>query len=217
VGRVWSEQELRELLALAERYQLTVISDEIHADLIYPEQRHIPLASLTDSVKVLTTIAPSKTFNIPGMGLSTLVIADEADRKAVNAVYDSWHVSAANPFSITAFEAAYRHGEPWLDALMVYLQQSMRWAAEFVETRLDNISLIEPEGTYLLWLDCREMELDKTALRQFFIEQAKVGMNPGYVFGEEGIGFMRLNMATPRSQLKQAFANIEAAMPMLSA
>lgn len=216
VGRVWSEQELRELLALAERYQLTVISDEIHADLIYPGQRHIPLASLTDSVKVLTTIAPSKTFNIPGMGLSTLVIADEADRKAVNAVYDSWHVSAANPFSITAFEAAYRHGEAWLDALMAYLQQSMHWAAEFVDTRLDNISLIEPEGTYLLWLDCREMGLDNAALRQFFIEQAKVGMNPGYVFGEDGNGFMRLNMATPRAQLKQAFANIEAAMPMLS-
>jgi cystathionine beta-lyase len=145
-----------------------------------------------------------------------LVIADEADRKAVNAVYDSWHVSAANPFSITAFEAAYRHGEAWLDALMAYLQQSMHWAAEFVDTRLDNISLIEPEGTYLLWLDCREMGLDNAALRQFFIEQAKVGMNPGYVFGEDGNGFMRLNMATPRAQLKQAFANIEAAMPMLS-
>lgn len=216
VGRVWSEQELRDVLELAERYELTIISDEIHADLIYPGQRHISLASLTDSVNVLTAIAPSKTFNIPGLGLSTLVVPNKADRQAINAVYDSWHVSAANPFSITAFEAAYCHGDEWLDALMAYLQQSLDWVKGYINSTFDSLSLIAPEGTYLLWLDCREMGLNNEELRQFFINQAKVGMNPGYVFGDSGSGFMRLNMATPRSRVQQAFQNIAAAMPMVS-
>lgn len=212
VGRVWSKQELQDLLALAERYDLTIISDEIHADLIYPGQTHYPLASLTNSVNVLTTIAPSKTFNIPGLGLSTLVVPDKADRKAINAVYESWHVSAANPFSITAFEAAYQHGDAWLDALMAYLQRSLSWTSEYIESELETIQLVQPDGTYLLWLDCREMGLENEALRAFFIEHAGVGMNPGYVFGESGSGFMRMNIGTPLGNVQQAFQHIASAL-----
>jgi cystathionine beta-lyase len=212
VGRVWSKQELVDLLALAERYDLTIISDEIHADLIYPGQTHYPLAALTDSVNVLTTIAPSKTFNIPGLGLSTLVVPDKADRQAINAVYESWHVSAANPFSITAFEAAYQHGDAWLDALMAYLQGTLNWVSDYVASELDSVQLVQPEGTYLLWLDCREMGLENEALRQFFIEQAGVGMNPGYVFGDSGSGFMRMNIGTPLRNVQQAFQQIAAAL-----
>lgn len=212
VGRVWSRQELEDLLALAARYEMTIISDEIHADLIYPGQQHLPLADLTDSVNVLTAIAPSKTFNIPGLGLSSLVVPDKADRKAINQVFDSWHVSAANPFSITAFEAAYRDGDDWLASLMRYLQQSMQWAETFVEAELDSIKLIQPEGTYLLWLDCREMGLNNADLRAFFIEKAGVGMNPGYVFGDNGSGFMRLNIGTPRARVELAFQKMAAAL-----
>jgi len=212
VGRVWSKQELVDLLVLAERYNLTIISDEIHADLIYPGQTHYPLAAMTDSVNVLTTIAPSKTFNIPGLGLSTLVVPDKAHRKAINAVYESWHVSAANPFSITAFEAAYQYGDAWLDALMAYLQGTLNWVSDYVASELDSVQLVQPEGTYLLWLDCREMGLENEALRQFFIEQAGVGMNPGYVFGDSGSGFMRMNIGTPLRNVQQAFQQIAAAL-----
>lgn len=214
VGRVWRRQELEALLSLAERYQMTIISDEIHADLIYPGETHLPLADLSESVNVLTTVAPSKTFNIPGLGLSALVVPDKADRKAIKQVFDSWHVSAANPFSISAFEAAYNHGEAWLDALMLYLQQSRDAAAAFIDQSLPDISLIQPQGTYLLWLDCRQMGLDNPTLRQFFIEQACVGMNPGYVFGDNGSGFMRLNIGTPRARVEQALQNIAAVMPV---
>ncbi len=214
VGRVWRRQELEALLSLAERYQMTIISDEIHADLIYPGETHLPLADLSESVNVLTTVAPSKTFNIPGLGLSALVVPDKADRKAIKQVFDSWHVSAANPFSISAFEAAYNHGEAWLDALMFYLQQSRDAAAAFIDQSLPDISLIQPQGTYLLWLDCRQMGLDNPTLRQFFIEQAGVGMNPGYVFGDNGSGFMRLNIGTPRARVEQALQNIAAVMPV---
>lgn len=212
VGRVWQRQELMDLLAVAARYEMTIISDEIHADLIFPGQTHLPLADLSDSVNVLTAIAPSKTFNIPGLGLSSLVVPQKADRKAINQVFDSWHVSAANPFSITAYEAAYRHGDAWLDALMAYLQQSRDSARRFIDTELDLIDLIAPEGTYLLWLDCRQMNLDNQALRSFFIDKAGVGMNPGYVFGDSGSGFMRLNMGCPRAQLETALAKMAEAL-----
>ncbi|WP_438970959.1 pyridoxal phosphate-dependent aminotransferase [Methylophaga sp.] len=212
VGRVWRRDELEALLALAERHNMTIISDEIHADLIYPGQRHLPLANLTESVNVITAIAPSKTFNIPGMGLSTLVVSDKQQRKQINQVFESWHVSASNPFSVCAFEAAYRHGEGWLDALMPYLQNTMRWVSEFIDLEIPQISLIQPEGTYLLWLDCRELQLDNQALRRFFIEKAGVGMNPGYVFGDVGSGFMRLNIGTPKKQVEQAMQQIATAI-----
>ena len=214
VGRVWRRQELKDLLTLAERYQMTIISDEIHADLIYPGETHLPLADLSDSVNVLTTVAPSKTFNIPGLALSALVVPDKADRRAIKQVFDSWHVSAANPFSISAFEAAYNYGEAWLDALMQYLQQSRDEAAQFIDKALPDIELIQPQGTYLLWLDCRQMGLDNPTLRQFFIEQAGVGMNPGYVFGDNGSGFMRLNIGTPRARVERALQKIAEVMPV---
>lgn len=212
VGRVWRQDELNALLDVAERYQITIISDEIHADLIYPDQRHRPLADLTDSVNVLTAIAPSKTFNIPGMGLSTLVVPDKQQRQKINQVFDSWHVSAANPFSISAFEAAYQYGDSWLDALMPYLHNTMQWVADFIEQEIPQMSLFQPEGTYLLWLDCHEMGLDNQALRRFFINDAGVGMNPGYVFGETGSGFMRMNIGTPKQQVERAMQQIATAI-----
>lgn len=212
VGRVWRQDELNALLDVAERYQITIISDEIHADLIYPDQRHRPLADLTDSVNVLTAIAPSKTFNIPGMGLSTLVVPDKQQRQKINQVFDSWHVSAANPFSISAFETAYQYGDSWLDALMSYLHNTMQWVADFIEQEIPQMSLIQPEGTYLLWLDCHGMGLDNQALRRFFIDEAGVGMNPGYVFGETGSGFMRMNIGTPKQQVERAMQQIATAI-----
>jgi cystathionine beta-lyase len=212
VGRVWRQDELQALLDVAERYQMTIISDEIHADLIYPGQQHFPLAAMTDSVKVITALAPSKTFNIPGLGLSTLITADKQQRKAINTVFESWQVSASNPFSISAFEAAYRYGAKWLDALMLYLEQTQKWVANFLEHEIPQIKLIQPEGTYLLWLDCRALGMDNQQLRQFFIDKAGVGMNPGYVFGDVGSGFMRLNIGTRKQLVEQAMQQIAKAV-----
>jgi cysteine-S-conjugate beta-lyase len=208
VGRVWTREELQQLLELAERYQMTIISDEIHADLIFPEQQHISLASLTDSNNVITTLAPSKTFNIAGMGLSALIVSDMQKRKAIKDVFEKWHISPANPFSITAFEAAYRYGEDWLEQLNVYIYKNKKWVEDFLQKRCPQIQLIESEGTYLLWLDCRFLGMDNESLRRFFIEEAKVGMNPGYVFGDNGSGFMRLNIGARLEIVQQALENI---------
>lgn len=208
VGRVWDKDELNQLLHLARRYNLMILSDEIHADLVYPGQRHTALATLAGSGNVITAVAPSKTFNIPGQGLSCLIATDPVHRKALQTVFDGLHVGNYNPFSIAAFEAAYRGGEGWLDNLLVYLQGNRDFVADYLEKHLPAIRLIEPEGTYLLWLDCGGMGMSDVQLREFFVHQAHVGMNPGAVFGQGGSGFMRLNIASPRTVIKDALARI---------
>lgn len=212
VGRVWRRDELDDLLVVARRYGLTIISDDIHADLIFPNQSHIPLASLVNDVTVITAVSPSKTFNIPGLGLSALVIKDQSQRQAIDRVFKSWHVSNMNPFSICGFEAAYDHGQAWLEDLMPYLAESRRTIEVYLEAELPEIKLIKSEGTYLLWLDCRGLAMNDEDLHCFLIEQAKVALSPGTLFGQvSGSGFMRLNIAAPRAVVMAALASIAAA------
>ncbi|MDO8206964.1 MAG: pyridoxal phosphate-dependent aminotransferase [Gallionella sp.] len=209
VGRVWSRAELLEVLRIARRHDLTILSDEIHADLVYPGEQHTSLATLAkDSDKVITAVAPSKTFNIPGLGLSCLIAPDPAQRDALKKVFDSLHMGNTNPFSIAAFEAAYRGGEVWLDSLLIYLRDNRDFVSGYLERHLPAIRLIQPEGTYLLWLDCRELKMSDAQLRDFFVKQAHVGMNPGTAFGQGGSGFMRLNIASPRSVIADALERI---------
>lgn len=209
VGRVWQPDELQALLEICQRYDVTVVSDEIHADLLYPGKHHTPLARLSDgAVKIITAVAPSKTFNIPGLALSALIVPDEKDRSAIAKAFGTLHVGAANPFSIVAFEAAYREGAPWLDDLLDYLEATYQFVRTFLQQHLPLIKLIVPEGTYLLWLDCRAMGLNDKQLKQFFVQQAGVGLSPGIIFGEQGSGFMRMNIAAPRSVIAEALEKI---------
>lgn len=216
VGRVWQKEELERLLDIAHRHDLTILSDEIHADLVYPEFHHTVLGSLpSDSKAIVTAVAPSKTFNIPGMGLSALIIPDSAKRAAIQQVMESVHMSTGNPFSLTAFETAYREGESWLDQLLQYLCQTRDEAAHFIETRISRIRLIPPEGTYLLWLDCRGLGLSDAELKRFMIEEAQLGLSPGGVFGESGSGFMRMNIGAPRHQVLTALEKLRVAVSRL--
>lgn len=213
VGRVWSRAELAEILRIARRYDLVILSDEIHADLVYPGSQHTALATLAnDTDKLITAVAPSKTFNIPGLGLSSLIVPDPAHRDALNKVFATLHSGNTNPFSITAFEAAYRGGEAWLDSLLIYLRDNRDFVSDYLATHLSTIRLIPPEGTYLLWLDCRELKMSDAQLRKFFVQQAKVGMSPGTVFGQGGSGFMRLNIAAPRHVIADALERIANAL-----
>jgi cystathionine beta-lyase len=212
VGRVWSKEELTELLRIARRYDVTILADEIHADLVYPGERHIALATLAEeNDKVITTVAPSKTFNIPGLGLSCIIAPNAAHRHAIQQAFDTLHVGNTNPFSIAAFEAAYRGGEAWLDSLLVYLQGNRDFVYDYVAQHMPVIKVIQAQGTYLLWLDCRGLGLNDVKLRDFFVREAKVGMNPGIGFGKNGSGFMRLNIASPRHILAEALGRIRKA------
>lgn len=222
VGRVWTKAELLRILHIAKTHNLTVLSDDIHADLVYPGNTHTMLGSLDNEFgefvrnNVITAVAPSKTFNIPGLGLSSLIIPNPSHRKAVRDVFDLLHVSNNNPFSIAAFEAAYNGGDQWLDALLRYLEANKHVVRNFLARHLPQIKLIEPQGTYLLWLDCSELKLTDVQLQKFFVEECKIGMNPGVVFGEEGTGFMRMNIGTRRAEIEKALIAIKDACSALS-
>ncbi|SEK78587.1 MalY/PatB family protein [Nitrosovibrio tenuis] len=219
VGRVWNRQELGHILRIAGKYDLVIFSDEIHADLVYPGNKHHVLSMMAQAdpgnVAVITAIAPSKTFNIPGLNLSALIVPDAGCRKKLMRTFDSMHVSASNPFSIAAFEAAYREGGGWLDELLVYLACTRDHVRDYLAAHLPEIGLVHSEGTYLLWLDCRALKrewgINDAQLRHFFIHEAGVGMSPGTLFGEAGSGFMRMNIGAPRQVIETALENIRKA------
>lgn len=215
VGRVWSRDELEKVLQIARRYDLTILSDDIHCDLVYPGIQHTMLGRLAEpGDKIITAVAPNKTFNIPGLGLSALVIPDADQRKAIKHVFESLHVSNTNPLSMVAFEAAYRYGDPWLDALMRYLEISRDFVADYIASYIPQISLTKPQATYLLWLDCRQLSMSDHLLRDFFINHAKLGLNPGSVFGEGGSGFMRMNIGAPKAIISRALDQLHAALTL---
>lgn len=214
VGRVWSRDELTAVLDIARRHSLMVVSDEIHCDLVFPDKTpHQMLGRLvTEEDALVTTVAPSKTFNLPGLGLSALVVPNPEHRAALKTVFESMHMLQCNPFSMTGFEAGYRHGGPWLEQLLAYLQQNRDLVIRVVNEDLPGIKACEPEGCYLVWLDCRGLGLSDPELKSFFVDQAGVGMNPGITFGDQGSGFMRLNLACPRATLETALGQIRQAL-----
>lgn len=214
VGRVWSDGELRAVLDIARRHGLVVVSDEIHCDLTFRDKpRHNVLANLAGPEDdIVTAVAPSKSFNMPGLGLSALVIPDTGRRNIMRAALESMHLPQCNPFSVAGFEAGYRHGGPWLDDLIEYLQANRDFVIETVRERLPGIQVYASEGTYLLWLDCRGLGLEDAELKRFFVCEASIGMNPGLSFGHQGSGFMRMNIGCPRSVLYNALVQIEAAL-----
>jgi cystathionine beta-lyase len=214
VGRVWTREELERLAMIAAERDLLVISDEIHHDLVYPGHRHHVLAALSPEMaaRTLTFIAPSKTFNIPGLATAAAVASnpdlfkkfeDEAERSG----FDLGQV-----FGIVGFEAAYAHGEDWLEALLPYLEANVDFLEKFLTDRVPQIRLIRPEGTYLALLDCRELGLDQAALNDFFLKKARVYLNDGTMFGSELEGFVRINFGCPRALLAQALERIDRAV-----
>jgi cystathionine beta-lyase len=222
VGRVWTSPELSQLVRVAKKYGLVIFSDEIHADLVYSGNRHQMVSVLAqrggDDVSIITAVAPSKTFNIPGLNLSAMIVPDPESRKKLSQIFEAMHVSAPNPFSIAAFEAAYREGEQWLEDLLVYLAGTRNFVRDYLAAHIPQIRLIEPEGTYLLWLDCRMLKsqlcMDDVQLRHFFVQQAGVGMSPGALFGEAGSGFMRMNIGAPRKTIETALKSIQEAIQL---
>jgi len=212
VGRVWTRNELERILEIARRYKLVILSDEIHADLVYPGIKHSALANLAvEGDLIITTVAPSKTFNIPGLGLSALVVPNSAQRAALRKAFDQLHILANNPFSTVAFEAAYLEGELWLESLLIYLKETLEFVRNYLTAHLPEIRLIEPEGTYLLWLDCRSLGMNDEELKHFFVQEAGVGLSPGTVFGTGGSGFMRMNIGTPRRIVARALEQVKCA------
>ena len=217
VGRVWRETELRRLAEICLEHDIKVLADEIHSDLVFAPHRHIPFASLGDEVAkiTVTAIGPGKTFNVAGLSISTVAIVDETMREQFEAVYESIHFAQGTVFGHVGFEAAYREGQPWLEALLKHLSCNLDRLESLLKRYPEKIRLHRPEGTYLAWLECEGMSFSGKALRRFFIEEAKLGLSPGVSFGKEGSGYMRMNIAVPTGTMDEALKRLESALERL--
>jgi len=212
VGRVFSRRELERMAQLCLERDLTIISDEIHCDLVYSESKHIPIASLDPEIarRAITLMAPSKTYNIAGLDCSVAIIQNpELKQKMLKA--GGGMVPSVNLLGQVAGLAAYRDGQEWLDALLVYLESNRDFLYNVISDRLPGIHMARPEGTFLAWLDCREADLPVTP-SEFFLNHARVALQDGADFGPGGKGFARLNFGCPRSMLEQALTRMQAAM-----
>ncbi len=202
-GKVWTREELTTMAQLCEKHDVAVISDEIHMDMVWGDHVHIPWSGLARSRWALLT-SGSKSFNIPALTGAWGLIGDEATRHAyLDALKNRDALSSPSVPALVAHVAAYQHGAPWLDALRDYLQGNLRYVATTLNAAFPELNWQPPQATYLAWIDLRPLKIDEHALQKTLIEQQKVAIMPGYTYGAEGSGFIRLNAGCPRSKLEK--------------
>ena len=210
VGRLWSKEELTRLGDIAIKHGVVVISDEIHCELLFKDHQHTPFASISEEFEQnsIVCMSPSKTFNLAGLEVSSIIIPNKKLRHLfINT--RTGILPEPNLFGYTALEAAYRFGDEWLDQLLDYLQGNLDFLLKYFANRMPKIKVIKPQGTYLIWLDCRDLDMDDMTLRNFMRDKAKVGLDDGFLFGSGGSGFQRMNIACPRLILEEALIRIE--------
>jgi cysteine-S-conjugate beta-lyase len=214
VGRVFTREDLAGMAQICLERDLTIIADEIHCDLLYPGQRHVPIASLGPEVegRTITLMAPSKTFNLAGLKVSVAVIPSAPLRERFLAARGDYVQAQVNVLGYAAAFAAYRDGDAWLGELLRYLEANRDYLADYVHRYLPGITMTPPEGTYLAWLDCRSAGPAAADPFTFFLERAKVAFNDGALFGRGGQGFVRLNFGSPRSILTEGLERMRRAL-----
>ncbi len=214
VGRAWSSDELVQLADICLKYNILLLSDEIHSDLILPGYHHTPVAELSDKIAEITVtcIAPSKTFNLAGLSTSSVIISNPVLRKYFNSKTDHLHIGNGNIFGTVASIAAYSEGSEWISELMVYINQNADYVIDYCRKMIPEILPVRPEATYMIWLDCRKLGMTGKELQEFFVGKARVGMNEGSCFGPGGEGFMRMNIGTTNSNVRKAMEQIEKAV-----
>ncbi len=214
VGRVWKREELEAILELCLEHNIVVFSDEIHSDLVYAPNKHISFSTLNAAAKSIcvTAIGVGKTFNMAGFAISTVAVSDEKLRERFKSAYEKVHYAQGSSLSHVAFEAAYKEGKEWLEALKIHLYDNWLRLEALSKKYPHYIKLTPIEGTYLGWLDCRGMGLRDKELRKFFIYEAKLGLNAGLAFGKEGSGFMRLNFAVSYDTMSEILQRLEYAL-----
>jgi cystathionine beta-lyase len=216
IGRLWTKAETTRMGEIVIRNGGIVISDEIHCEILYKGYRHTPFAAISDEFaqNSVVCMAPSKTFNLAGLHASCIIIPNQKLRESFS---DSMAavVPGPNVFGLVAMEAAFSEGDDWLAQMLDYLNGNLKITMEFFAKRVPQIKVIKPQGTYLLWLDCRKLGLDNQALSTFMRAKARVGFDDGFLFGESGSGFERMNIACPRVILLEALSRIENAVNSL--
>ncbi len=216
VGRVWTKSELTQLAEICHRHGVFVISDEIHADFVYPGYTHTSFATLdlsrTGYARYAVCTAPTKTFNLAGLHIANTYIPDDTLHKQFITELDAAGYSQSGVMGIVACQAAYTYGDEWLAQLKNYLTENLAFIRSYLREKLPELRLVEPQGTYLLWLDFRKTGLSDSALQHLMTYKAGVWLDDGYIFGAGGNGFQRINIACPRSTLAEALDRIERAL-----
>ena len=214
VSRVWTYDELQRVSKLCLKYNVLLISDEIHSDLILSNNKHIPIPTISKEISnnSLTMFAPSKTFNVAGLSLSFVVIPNKKIRVKFQKILINLGLHGGNIFGIEALEASYTYGQKWLEELLIYIEDNYTFVQQYLQNHIPQIKAVKMEGTYLLWLDCRELNLSQKKLVSLFIDKAKLALNDGYKFGKGGKGFMRLNLGCSRKLLEIALKQLESAV-----
>ena len=213
VGRVWTKDELLKVGELCLANDVLIISDEIHCDFIYGDNTFYPMMELSEEIadRTISLVAPSKTFNLAGLKTSVVISQNQNLLTKYNTMLDIHHVDGLNCFGLAAITAAYTDGAEYLDQLLAYLEGNIIFLRNFLQDNLSDIKMVEPEGTFLIWLDCRKWRMNQEELTEFFYHKAEVILSSGLVFGEPGNGFMRMNIGCSRSILKESLEKIQCA------
>ncbi len=214
VGRVWRPEELTRLAQICTDAGVLVVSDEVHADLIYRGVRFTAYGTLGEAYaeNLVVCTAPSKTFNLPGLKTSNVIIQNQDLRQAYQQTLTNAGIYNLNIFGATALVAAYSQGEEWLDQMMHYVEDNFRYLDQYLASQVPELKVIKPEGTYLVWVDCRGLGIEHSELNRILLQEARVYLDDGAVFGEQGIGFLRINIACPRSILAEALIRMVGAL-----
>ena len=208
-GRVWTREEMQRVVNLCNRYGVTIICDEIHADFNLSGTGHTRILSLENAQKHIMLTSATKSFNLAGLRQSSCIIRDAEIRAKVQAEIARSHAGTPNIFGAIAQMAAYTHGDEWMDAVVEYVRENRDFAVEFIRSRIPQISCQPQDGTYLMWLDCRNVGLSHEEFFKKLIEEAGVALNSGLDFGQAGRGYFRFNLATQRSRVEEALMRIE--------
>lgn len=213
-GIVWEKEALVKLAQICSAHGILVISDEIHAEMTYPQFRHHPFATVSEEAAAcsVTFMAPSKTFNIAGIVSSYALVLDSRIREKFYSFLEAGELNAGTIFAFTATKAAYTYGAEWLQQMRSYVIENVNFVDEYLKKNIPQIKVYRPQASFLVWLDCRELKLTQPELVQLFEDKAGLALNDGTMFGKEGEGFMRLNIGCPRSILNQALESLKKAI-----
>ncbi|WP_304341409.1 MalY/PatB family protein [Metaclostridioides mangenotii] len=217
VGRVWTKEELKKLGDICIKNGVKVISDEIHSDIILKGQKHIPFGSISEEFaqNSITCMAPTKTFNIAGLQMSQVILPNEDDYKKLDTAFTRIDIKRNNAFSLVATEAAYNHGEDWLEEFLEYLEGNIDFAIDYINKNIPALKVNKPEATYLLWVDFSGLGKSNEEIAKALVEKGKVALNNGPSFGIGGDQFQRINLACPRAMVEEGLSRIKTAVDSL--
>ncbi len=217
VGRVWKKQELEKLVEICEKNEVLIISDEIHSDIVFSQNKHIPIATISEYARenTITFMAPSKTFNLAGLSTSVAIFGNKKLQKTYNLYLENLHLNLGNVFGNIASEAAYTNGYEWVVEMKSYILENINFAHKFISEEIPQINFIKPEATYLLWIDFSKLNMTDNDLNDFLINKAGIALNLGNAFGSGGEKYMRMNVACTKEVLTKALNQLKTAINYL--